>query len=236
MPDSPTDRMRAWSPLLALTFALSVLIAPAAQAAKILIIGDSISTRLDGTQNVQGGVRSWAFLLEQANPSFEWVNIATPGATTRSWTSPAGFDAIEPHRDADIVLLLLGMADGSLEIPTSEWSLRMASIAAVFENPISVSLIYQPVPGTETGDALRDAYNDFIIDEAPIRWSVGADFRFLGDESALQDGIHLNQAGQVAAAQAVAARFPFLIPEPTTSALLAVGLLGLGLNPRKRKR
>jgi lysophospholipase L1-like esterase len=207
---------------------------------KVLVVGCSLSVNNDGTLPPRYE-RSWSYLLQLANPGVDIVNIAHGGTDTRFWTSTIGVALLRQHNDADYVLMQMGMIDaGSLggRIPVGEFSSQLATMAnefspgCVWVTPVWDSIAPNADPD---GDALKAGYEDFIVAEEGTRWNLGPDLHFMSSTEFLSpDGVHANQEGQIAYAQAIADTVPFLVPEPSTSSLGCVALLALVAMRRRR--
>ena len=209
----------------------AILVPEAAIPLKVLVIGDSLSVHNDGTLPPRFD-RSWSFLLQQANPGVDIVNIAYGGTDTRYWTSAAGLALIRQHDDADYVLTQLGAIDSSPlggRIPVAEFNFRLAAMANEFApQRVWVTPTWNTIPPNSdpTGDALKAGYENFIRAEAGSRWNLGPDLHFMSStEFLFEDGVHANQKGQIAYARAMADTVPFLVPEPASAGLLLFGLL-----------
>jgi MYXO-CTERM domain-containing protein len=213
----------------------------AALPLKVLVVGCSLSVYNDGTLPPRYD-RSWSYLLQQANPGVNIVNIAFGGTDTRFWTSENGIALLRQHNDADYVLMQMGMIDAGLlfdRIPVDEFSSRLAVMANQFSRErVWVTPVWNTIaPNADPdGDALKAGYEDFIVAEAGTRWNLGPDLHFMSSTDFLsEDGVHANQNGQNAYAQAIADTVPFLVPEPSTASLAGLGLLVLGAIGRRRR-
>lgn len=214
-----------------------------ADSIKTLAIGDSITLGISSSPVGPG----YAQILELEN-------LGCGGANANGWRPEAGLsvclarddnepldywdDLILPALPADQATILLGTNDAVIGLPPLwyEGSLRQL-IAGLVLVGVSDVVLMTPPPnfgGDEEVQAMLNVYVGIIRQLCAEKPAVtcGPELHtLLGPEDFAPGNVHPNATGHAKIADAL---FGYVVPEPSTASLLALGLAGIAVVGRRR--
>lgn len=141
-----------------LVICLVMLAAPLAQAAKVVVFGDSLSAAY-GLRTEQG----WVSLLQQnLGPKHQVINASLTGETTAGGL--ARLPAVLKQHRPDILVLELGGNDGLRGLPLPAMQQNLLQMGRLAEkNASKVLLVGMALPlnyGPDYGNKFRKVYED----------------------------------------------------------------------------